>query len=67
MTAKVTELEMAIDALSEEDFRSFRQWFLERDWDKWDEQIQRDSEQGNLDFLVREANEEKRQGKLRDL
>jgi hypothetical protein len=64
---KVEEIEQAVDSLSEEEFRTFRDWFLERDWEKWDTQLERDAAEGRLDFLVREAMNEKTQGKLSDL
>jgi hypothetical protein len=50
-----------------EEYRQFREWFLERDWEQWDKQIQADSESGKLDFFVKEAMEEKNRGNLRDL
>jgi hypothetical protein len=65
--AKLEELEMAIASLSEEEYREFRRWFLERDWEKWDRQIEEDSEAGKLDFLVQEAREAKKGGYLKDL
>jgi hypothetical protein len=65
--ARVEELEMAVDALPKEEYRRFRRWFLSRDWDKWDEEIEEDSKTGSLDFLVREAVEARQDGKLRDL
>jgi hypothetical protein len=48
--------------LPAEENRRFREWFLERDWSQWDKQIQADSESGKLDFLVKEAMEEKKRG-----
>jgi len=44
-----------------------RQWFSERDWDQWDKQIETDSEAGKLDFLIKEALDEKAKGLLRGL
>jgi hypothetical protein len=64
---KVEEIEHAIDSLPAEEYRRFRQWFLERDELAWDHQIESDSESGKLDFLLQEAAEEKRSGKLKDL
>jgi len=61
---KLEELEMAIASLSEEEYREFRRWFLEKDWEKWDRQIEEDSKAGQLDFLVNEA---KKRGHLKDL
>ena len=64
---KVEEIEHAIDSLPAEEYRRFRQWFVERDWLEWDHQTESDSESGKLDFLLQEAAEEKRSGKLKDL
>lgn len=65
--SNVDEIKMAIEALPEVDFAQLRQWFSEKDWEKWDRQIEADSESGRLDFLIREAIEEKEMGKLKDL
>jgi hypothetical protein len=64
---KLEELEMAVASLSEEDYCEFRRWFLERDWEKLDRQIEEDSRAGMLDFLVKEALEAKKEGKLKEL
>jgi hypothetical protein len=64
---KLEELERAVASLTEEEYREFRHWFLERDWEPWDRQIEADSRAGKLDFLVREALEAKKQGKLEEL
>lgn len=52
---KLEELERAITSLSDEEYREFRRWFLERDWEQWDRQIVEDSAAGKLDFLIKEA------------
>jgi len=64
---RIEEIENAVASLPVEEYRQFRQWFLERDWAQWDKQIQADSESGKLDFLVKEAMDDKGSGKLRDL
>jgi hypothetical protein len=64
---KLEELEKAIAGLQEDDYRQFRRWFLERDWERWDREIIEDSRGGKLDFLVKEALDAKRDNKLRDL
>ena len=64
---RIEEIEKAVASLPVEEYRQFREWFLERDWAQWDKQIQADSESGKVDFLVKEAMNEKSQGKLRDL
>ena len=65
--ATVDEIKTAIESLPEKEFSELREWFSEKDWEKWDRQIESDSESGKLDFLIEEALEEKRTGKLRDL
>jgi len=64
---KVAEIKTAIEELAEDDFDQLRQWFLEQDWKMWDEQIERDSESGKLDFLIAESLEEKNKGQLKEL
>lgn len=64
---RIEEIENAIASLQMEEYRQFRGWFLERDWAQWDKQIEADSGSGKLDFLIKEAKEEKNRGDLRDL
>jgi hypothetical protein len=61
------EIEKAVASLPTEEYRQFREWFLERDWADWDRQIEADSKSGKLDFLVKEAMEGKNRGDLREL
>ena len=65
--SRVEEIEKAIDALPEEEYIQLRKWFSEKDWQKWDRQIEADSQSGKLDFLRREALEAKAKNKLREL
>ncbi len=64
---RIEEIENAVASLQVEEYRQFREWFLERDWAQWDKQILADSESGKLDFLAKEVMEEKSRGDLRDL
>ena len=64
---KVEDIKQEIEKLSEEEYRQIRNWLLEKDWAKWDEEIERDSVEGKLDFLVEEAKKAKREGKLKSL
>jgi len=64
---KLEELERVVTSLTDEEYREFRRWFLEKDWEQWDRQIEEDSRTGQLDFLVREAFEAKKEGKLQEL
>jgi len=65
--SKINAIRKAIETLSEDEYVELRQWFSERDWKKWDREIEKDSKAGKLDFLVREAFDQKHQGKLKDL
>ena len=47
------EIKRVIESLPEKDFVQLRHWFSKKDWQKWDKQINADSEAGKLDFLVR--------------
>jgi hypothetical protein len=64
---KLKELETVVATLPEEEYREFRRWFLEKDWERWDEEIEQDARTGKLDFLVREAMEAKKEKRLKDL
>ncbi len=64
---KVEEIEKAIEALPDMEFEKLREWFAEKDWKKWDREIENDSENGKLEFLVKEARDAKMHGKLKDL
>jgi len=61
----IEQIEQAVALLPLDEYRQFRNWFIERDWAAWDQQIEADSISGKLDFLMREAEEEKQQGRLR--
>jgi len=65
--ASIQELEKVVSSLPENEYKQFRQWFLDQDWKKWDHQIEEDSKAGKLDFLLEEANEAKKKNRLRDL
>jgi hypothetical protein len=64
---RIEQLEAAVGSLPAEEYRQFRDWFFQRDWDEWDRQIEKDSDAGRLDFLLKEAEEEKQGGSLRPL
>jgi hypothetical protein len=61
------ELKDTIEKLSPKEFEELRKWIIERDWELWDKQIEKDSESGKLDFLIEEAEKELREGELLDL
>jgi hypothetical protein len=63
---RVEEIEAAINNLPPEDYQRLSQWFRELEQTRWDEQIDRDSAAGRLDFLFEEAESESAHGLLRD-
>lgn len=63
---RVEEIEAAIEQLSPEEFRRVAQWFHDREQVEWDEQLDRDSASGKLDFLFDEADKEAERGLLRE-
>lgn len=65
--SKVEEILCSIESLPKKEFDHLREWFYERDWERWDTQIEADSASGKLDFLVKEALDEKVKGKLKEL
>ncbi len=64
---KVQEIQAAIESLPRDEYVRLRKWFSERDWKQWDKQIEGDSEAGKLDFLTKEAFDEKAEGRLKEL
>jgi hypothetical protein len=65
-TARLEEIQAAIESLPYQEYIRLRQWFSERDWEEWDRQIEAGSESGKLDFLIEEALNEKAKGILLD-
>ena len=58
---RVEELETAITSLPPEDYRRLVNWFRNREQTRWDEQMDRDSAAGKLDFLFGEVDGESEQ------
>jgi hypothetical protein len=55
---RVEEIESAINRLPPEDYKRVLAWFWEHEQSRWDEQMDRDSSEGRLDFLFSEAESE---------
>lgn len=60
------EIEAVISDLPPEEYRRLAQWFLALEQTRWDEQLDRDSSAGKLDFLFEEAASESAQEILRE-
>jgi hypothetical protein len=65
--SKIDELKAEIEKLPSKEFSDLVRWLSEKDWERWDREIEADSRAGRLDFLAREAGEEKAKGNLKDL
>jgi hypothetical protein len=63
--SKLDQLKAEIESLPSEQVAEIFRWLAEKDWEKWDKEIEDDSRAGKLDFLVREAREQKTKGKLK--
>ena len=63
---RVEEIQAAIGALPPEEYRRFVEWFRADDQARRDEQVDRDSASGRLDFLFEEADSESARGPLRE-
>ena len=65
--SEVQELEARIRRLPREKFAQLREWFLELDQQRWDEQIKQDYKAGKFDKLIAKARKEFAQGNAREL
>jgi hypothetical protein len=63
---RVEEIETAIDRLPPEEYRRVVAWVRAHEQSRWDEQIDRDSSDGRLDFLFTEAESEAPASQLRE-
>lgn len=64
---KLEVLEEQIKNLSPEELAALRQWFLERDAEEWDRQIERDAASGKLDKLFEKSLADHHAGKSREI
>lgn len=60
----ISEIQQAILTLDDNDYLELMRWMSKLDWERWDAQIEADSESGKLDFLEAEALAAKREGAL---
>lgn len=64
---QIEQLKTEIEMLSDEEFEQLRRWFAEKDWQRWDQQLEADIAAGKLDFLLDEAKKAKQEGTLQEL
>ena len=61
------DIKSQIEILPRHEYMKLVHWLAERETESWDKEIEMDAASGHLDFLVDEALEEKRKGKLRQI
>lgn len=64
---KLEQIENSVSALSDEDLKTFSEWFAELKWQRWDRQIEADAEAGKLSKLAEEALADFHAGRTRPL
>ncbi|MCD6185091.1 MAG: hypothetical protein J7K84_04775 [Deltaproteobacteria bacterium] len=64
---QLLEIKKEIEQLPKQEYDNLRHWFAEKDWKIWDKQIKENSNSGKIDFLAKEALEEKNNGDLKVL
>jgi hypothetical protein len=52
---RVEAIEEKIQQLSPTEFTELRDWILERDWERWDQQIEEDAAAGKLNKIFEKA------------
>jgi hypothetical protein len=65
--SNLEQIEAAILSLPLNEFERLRLWFLDLDYERWDEQIGQDIEDGKLDALAQEAIAEFEAGYCREI
>lgn len=65
--SKIDELKAEIERLSSHEIAEIYRWLSEKDWERWDKEIESDGQSQKIEFLVQEAREEKAKGNLKDL
>jgi hypothetical protein len=64
---RVETIEEEIQSLSQAEFEEVREWILEKDWQRWDKQIEEDAAAGKLDKLFEKALAAHRTGESREI
>ena len=63
----IADIQEAILDLPETEFTELRKWLSDLDWERWDNQIEADSDMGNLDRLIDDAREATKRDGLEEL
>jgi hypothetical protein len=65
--SKLEQIEKSVEALSDEEMKTFAEWFAELQADRWDRQIEEDAKAGRLDKFAEKALAAHRAGRTRPL
>lgn len=65
--SNLKQIEAAILSLPSAEFEKLKLWFLDLDYERWDEQIEKDIEDGKLEGLAQEAITEFEAGHCREI
>lgn len=65
--SNLEQIEAAILSLPSHDFEKLRLWFFDLDYERWDEQLERDIADGRLEALAQEAISEFQAGHCREI
>lgn len=65
--SSLEQIEAAILTLPLDEFQRLRQWLSDLDYQRWDEQLEKDIEDGKLDTLAEEAIAEFKAGHYRTI
>ena len=63
----IQKIKSAIGSLPHQEYMQLLGWIHDKDWSDWDKKFELDAKSGKLDFLKKEALEEKKNKKLRNL
>ena len=64
---RVEAIEEEIQRLSRTEFTELRDWILEKDWERWDQQVEEDAAAGRLDKLFEKALAAHRAGESKEI
>ncbi len=67
MLNKLSDIELSVTKLPDEDFDKFRQWFWEFESQKWDTRIKKDIDDNKLENMANEAMADYKKGKSKTL
>ncbi len=65
--SNLEQIEAAILSLTSNEFEKLRLWFLDLDYERWDDQIEQDIEDGKLEAFAQEAIAEFEAGHCREI